>query len=589
MEITLASGEHADARRAEQLGPAHFMLHQAAFTTCPQGDRGGWWLRADEAELNQQSGVLTAHGVRFDLAGLPILYSPYWQHPLRRRSGLLMPKLGFGKRRGSELSLPLYWAPSASWDATITPHWMEARGLQGGIELRHASHLGREMVELEGVRDRQLGNVVRKAASAAVNWQLAHGLSFDLDGSYVGDRGYLADFSPDAINGATRYLTSTATIGWQGLQGRSLLMVQRSQNLAVSNDAATLQILPRLESHHRLPLRGGGLLFGLDQQSTNFSRSVGSSGVRVVLAPYLELPWQMAGGGARALLHIGVRRVDYRLRNGLSPKRQHINSLDGSLTIATTFARIGGDGLWSHQISPTLRYDHISAPDQSRLPQFDSSFVRLNMSNLMQGSRFIGNDRVERTDRLSLLFTQRLQHKERLAAAAETLFTTTLGISYDLLRQSVDRALQPLASRPWSNLLGTMKWQPWQGVTLSADGQYDAANRYWAYSTLSATAGDGRGDTLQVLYHQTDRRYVTAAESIESRVAVALADRWSAAGRLHYDLRQRLTRFANVTMTYDHACWKITLEGYQNRLQAATSSQRDVGGRVEFSVNGLGG
>jgi len=589
VQIDFSSGEHANAARAEQVAAGHFILHQAEFTTCHQGVSAGWWLRADEADLNQQEGVLTAHGVVFDLAGVPVFYTPYWQHPLRRRSGLLLPKIGFGKRRGNELALPLYWAPAANWDATITPHWMEARGLQGGVELRHASLLGSEKVQLEGLRDRQLGNRVRKAGSADIRWRLAPGLAFNLNGKYVGDRAYLADFSPDAINGSTRYLTSNATLAWQGLQGRAMLTAQRSQNLAIANDATTLQILPRLESHHRLPLKINRLLFGLDQQTTNFSRTVGTAGIRVVLAPYLELPWKMAGGGASALLHIGMRRADYRLRNGGGAKRQHRNSYDGSFTLAADFERISATGLWRHQLSPTLRYDRVFAPNQSFLPQFDSNYARLNMSNLMQGNRFIGNDRVERTNRISLLLTQTLQHKSTVESAARTLFRTAFGLSYDMLRQSVDPSLQAAPTRPWSNLLASLVWQPWQGVNFSADGQYDAAHRYWAYSTLSAAVADGRGDRLQTAYRQTDRRYVTASETVESTVAVALSERWRATGRWHYDLRQKLTRYANVALTYDHPCWKLTLEGYQNRLQAATSNQTDSGGRIEFSLNGVGG
>ncbi|MDX8412706.1 MAG: LPS assembly protein LptD [Mariprofundales bacterium] len=588
-QIHFTGGEHAHAARVEQLSSNHFRLHKAAFTSCHQGGAGGWWLRADEADLNRDAGVLIAHGVVFDLAGVPVLYSPYWQHPLRRKSGLLLPKIGFGKRRGNELALPLYWAPAANWDATITPHWMEARGLQGGIELRHASLLGSEKVQFEGVRDRQLGNVVRKAGAADIRWGLAPGLAFNLNGKYVGDRGYLADFSPDAINGSTRYLTSNATLAWQGLQGRTMLTAQRSQNLAAANDAATLQILPRLESHHRLPLKVNRLLFGLDQQTTNFARDTGSAGVRVVLAPYLELPWRTEGGGASALLHIGMHRADYRLRNGALPKRQHHNSYDGSLTVSADFERVSEGGLWRHQLSPTLRYDRVFAPNQSFLPQFDSGFARLNMSNLMQGNRFVGNDRVERTHRLSLLLVQTLQHKSTLDRAARALFQTAFGVSYDMLRQSVDPALQAAPIRPWSNLLGSLAWQPWQGVQFSADGQYDAANRYWAYSTLSAAVADGRGDRLQTAYRQADRRYVVAAESVESTVAVALTDRWRATGRWHYDLHQKLTRYANVALTYDHACWSLTLEGYQNRLQAATSNQTDSGGRIAFTLDGLGG
>ncbi len=587
--LRLSDGAQARARRVRQRGAARFDLYDATFTTCRVQDRGAWSLRADRAELDQDSGEVTLHGATFNLAGVPLLYAPYWQYPLRRRSGLLLPRIGFGKRRGNELALPIYWAAAPDWDVTLVPHWMSARGLQGSVELRHASSLGRERVQIEGLRDRQLGNQVRKAGGADVRWAIAPGLAFDLHGRFVGDRAYLADFSPDAIGGATRYLTSAARLSWQGVEGRAALSVERRQDLAAANDAATLQILPRLESHHQLPLRVADLTFGLDQQTTNFIRSVGSAGTRVVLAPWLELPWRAAGGGARARLRLGVRRADYRLRNGVLPVRQHSNSYSASLTMASDLERVSVSGLWRHQVSPVLRYDRVIAPDQSRLARFDTDYARLNMSNLLQANRFSGNDRVERVHRLSLLLTQLLQHKTRRGAEARTLFRSSVGITYDFLRQSVDPALKPVVARPWSNLVGSLAWLPWRGIEWTADGQYDPVDRYWAYSTLGLSWRDARGDRLSSSYRQTDRRYATAAEALQSDLHLALARRWQADAGWHYDLRRRLTRYATLSVAYAHPCWRLAVQGYRNTLQAATRSRYDTGFRIEFTLKGVGG
>ncbi|MDQ6951306.1 MAG: hypothetical protein Q9M26_06545, partial [Mariprofundales bacterium] len=100
VQITLVSGEHAQAVEAKQVSPHHFTMEHAKFTVCPPGD-APWWLYASHADLDQDAGVITLHNARFVMGGVPLLYSPYWQYPLKRRSGMLLPEIGFGKRRGT--------------------------------------------------------------------------------------------------------------------------------------------------------------------------------------------------------------------------------------------------------------------------------------------------------------------------------------------------------------------------------------------------------------------------------------------------------------------------------------------------------
>ncbi|MDX8408928.1 MAG: LPS assembly protein LptD [Mariprofundales bacterium] len=587
VNMALASGEHAQARDVQQLGPHHFSLDQLKFTSCPTDD-APWWLHAAQADLDQDAGVLTARHVRFVMGGVPLLYSPYWQHPLRRRSGLLLPQVGFGKRRGSEVALPLYWAPAANWDATLTPHWMTARGLQLALQGRHAWAKGSESLTVEGLHDRLLGTN-RKAAAATVQWQVAPSLDFMFDGKYVGDRSYIADFSTDSSFAASRYLTSQAALRWQGEHGYSRLSAMRGQDLVMANDATTLQILPRLESSHRIPLGVGGLVLGLDQQSTNFSRTVGVAGVRLDIAPYLELPWQMASGGASALLHVGVRHGRYWLRNGVVPRRQQRTSVESSLTLQADVERVSSDRRWRHVISPILRYDHVSAPEQSALPNFDSTFARLTMGNLLSANRFTGRDRVERANRVALLLEQRLQHKQRPDAAARQWVQMAVGLSYDMLRRSVDTALIATPSRPWSNLVGEVKLSPWSSLELAGEGQFDPVGHFWARSAASTTAHDGRGDRLRVGFQRTDARYAAAESSLDVAGTLAFVRRWSGRGSWHFDLRQHLTRNANVALEYQHPCWMIGIEAFRNTLASASSARGDVGFRLEFSLKGVGG
>jgi len=146
--VTLPGGERLSAQRLERVDDFTYKALEPSFTTCPV-DHEAWTICASEAQLDQKSGTFTARNARFEIAGVPVLYTPYWQQATRRKSGFLLPRVGSGKRRGTELALPYYFAPSVDWDATLTPHWMSARGFMSEAELRHASSLGRETVQIE--------------------------------------------------------------------------------------------------------------------------------------------------------------------------------------------------------------------------------------------------------------------------------------------------------------------------------------------------------------------------------------------------------------------------------------------------------
>jgi len=147
--VFLPNGERLTAKRLKRIDDQTLEADELTFSSCPVGD-DSWRIAASHGVLDQQEGSLTTHHSRLELGGIPVLYTPWWQQATRRKSGLLMPVVGVGKRRGTEVALPYYIAPSANWDATLTPHWMSARGIMGEAEVRHASVLGSERINVAG-------------------------------------------------------------------------------------------------------------------------------------------------------------------------------------------------------------------------------------------------------------------------------------------------------------------------------------------------------------------------------------------------------------------------------------------------------
>ncbi|MDX8408040.1 MAG: LPS assembly protein LptD, partial [Mariprofundaceae bacterium] len=583
--VYLPDGERLQAAKVTRINDSLFEAHDARFSSCPAGDEA-WALQAESVRLDQREGELSARGASFEVGGVPVLYSPWWLQTLKRKSGLLTPKVGTGKRRGTELGIPWYFAPADNWDATLTPTWMSARGVMGEAEVRHVSRLGHERINVAGINDAVTGST-RSRLQSDIAWHLPKGIELAIRADHVSDHLYLADYAAGS-DASTRYLQSTATLSQayisDSFNSDWMLTGQHQQDMTLASNATTLQILPRLESRMQWQALEHAYLH-MDQQTTRFARATGQDGWRMDLHPYVEVPWQLAGGGLSASLQVGSHFTRYWLQAGaLNASRQRTTG-EASFELRSDFERISADTTWRHQISPVLRYDYISASDQTNMANFDSTFGRLTWSNLLTGNRFTGRDRIEKINRISLMLETRLQHKDGLAARELLLFRA--GAAYDMLRQSVDPALQAAATRPFSNLLAELTLTPMQGLRLFASGQYNPADRYWSTLTSSLDIAAGRVN-FHAGYQLTDARYALESQLLDLSATLRLGQRWQASGRWQYDNLLKLTQQTTLGLKYSHPCWSLGVEGYRLNRPNGTAQSSDFGARILLEFKGLG-
>jgi len=583
--IHLPEGGYVQAKRATRTSAHTIEAESVRFSMCPLDDQA-WHLEARQLRLDDARGIVQARNASFHWLGITPLYTPWWRQAYKRQSGLLTPDIGNSQRRGTEFALPYYIAPAPDWDLTLTPRWMSARGLMGAIELRHVAPLGSEWIQLAGINDRRTART-RSRAQANIDWHLPADLRFKVDADHVSDHEYLADFSRAA---STRpFLASRVSLSQSFAQGDWSLSAIHQQDLTKASDAAVAQVLPRLDSRLRLPLTSW-LSLHLDQQTTRFQRKIQAEGWRFDLDPYLEIPWEAWDGGMYGLLRAGYRGTIYRLnrRDAVLPAAQRRfthNNPYLSMEWHAGFERVYGDGQWRHALMPVVRYDWSDAPDQTNDPNFDSAFGRLTWSNLLSGNRFSGRDRIERANRISVLLESTLQHKQELGS--REVLRTGLGASYNLSRRRIDRTLQKTPIRSVSNLLGSIDWQPWPGLTLAGEAQFDPYDRYLATGRISA-GWRGNGHELYLAYQTTDARYAREARLWTARASLQLTPRWQLHGSWQYDRLLRLTQQATGGIRYRHACWNIDAEMFRYNRQSSTSGAADFGFHILLGFKGLG-
>ena len=131
-----------DADHAEMLGEGQSRYRNISFTTCRPGN-ADWLLTAETLELDQVEGLGTASHAKLRFFDVPVMYSPTFTFPIddRRRSGLLIPSVGYGENTGFDLSVPYYLNLAPDYDLTLTPRIMSKRGVMLGGEFRFLTEM----------------------------------------------------------------------------------------------------------------------------------------------------------------------------------------------------------------------------------------------------------------------------------------------------------------------------------------------------------------------------------------------------------------------------------------------------------------
>ncbi len=115
------------ARQALRHGEGESELRNVIYTSCPiceSGDRPPTWsLRARRALQDRESRTISYQSAVLEIAGVPILYFPYFAHPdpsVGRASGFLPPDIGQNRRLGAYYEQPYHWSISSSQDLTAS-------------------------------------------------------------------------------------------------------------------------------------------------------------------------------------------------------------------------------------------------------------------------------------------------------------------------------------------------------------------------------------------------------------------------------------------------------------------------------------
>ena len=585
------------AGRLARISEEQVVIEDGFLTTCGP-KQNDWAIVASDIQLDRAEGFGTAKHVRLEILDVPVFYWPWASFPIddRRKSGFLYPQFGSSTAgSGGFLALPYYLNLAPHYDATLTPQYMNGRGLFNEAEGRYLSSLGETTLQLgyigsdsEFAAENPGESGERWALDATTRAVFGGGWSGYGDFSVVSDEDYFSDLNRNLeINQAT-HLQRKGGVTYRSDQQYFDAYLNDYQTISesIANEDKPYAQLPEiiyagqagagileanLESQYTVFYRDNEGLTGLDQ----------ANGQRFRARPELAMPVRALWGFSRPSVSVDYTRYDlddYDLGDGAFDRTVPVAEWDNGLY----FDRQGSlfDVPYNQTLEPRLYYVWANADaDQNDIPDFDTDLQTFRFDQLFQPDRFTGGDRVGDANQLTVALTSRFN--DLLTGAERARFSIGQVQYFD--DREVTLFGEGGGTRSRSPLAGEVVLNPLDTLEIRSSGLWDP------------DTGDTEEGRSQLTFHSSDYRYLASLGHTYSRdeleqsdiaTVFPVTDRVSLIGRWVYDSSLDRTVGSLAGLEYNNCCWSIQVV-HQNYL----TYDRELQGRILFQIQlkGLGG
>ena len=575
------------AESIEFLGENQYRIKDGFFTSCKPGD-DGWLVRADELDLDFTREVGTARGGSVYFEGLPIIAAPSFDFSLnnQRKSGFLPPSIGVTGKSGPEVGIPYYLNLAPNYDLTLTPRYMEKRGLQLAEQFRYLQKDYKGDFSAEVLPNDRAADRRRYGMNLVGSYNRDGSVLGGLNLNKVSDDSYFRDL-------ATRInITSQATLlreGFLTYNGKwwdtgSYSATARVQRFQVLQDPDNPIVVPygRTPQLSLSTLRQdiGGFDFGSAAEFVDFSHPSLVNGKRSTLYPSLSLP--LVTPSFFLTPKVGVHYTYYSLYE-IPPSATDLtipafpNSISRTLPIFSVDSGLIyeretnalGQGV-IQTLEPRFYYVNIPFRDQNQIPLFDTAIADFNYAQIFSENMFSGGDRVNDARQLTAAVTSRML----LPSNGQEVLRGTFGQRYYFKDQQV--TLGPAAPRTYhaSNFLTALSGRVSEHWTLEGASEYDQRDYRTERLTLAARYRPEGLKALNLSYRYLSGDITTTGpiKQVDLSAQWPLVGRWYGVGRFNYSLSDSRIVEGIGGLEYGADCWTIRFVVQRFALTAGTSS-----------------
>jgi LPS-assembly protein len=381
------SNTSVDGRLLQRFSEDHYRVKEGRFTNCDEqeGETPAWRFQFKDLDLNAGDSLAFTGGW-FCVSDVPVLPIPTLTYPLStRKSGFLIPTVGYDSRFGAHFQESYYWAINPSQDLTIAPQYYAKLGYGSDFEYRYAldqksrgqwfaSALQQtQLPNVSGVSSGQDATQTRGMISGTHTQQFTPDLLLRAQVFLVSDATYLQQLSNSGAQRALPSGESNLLANQRLAYGNTYLLGQYLQPLE-SGGPDTFQRLPEIGySMPNLPMFSSPVLLGADTNYVNFYREQGFIQNRIDVLPGLSTDVLDYGHIVGLTPQVKVREV-YYTHGVTTPESQHRETfwaaLDATSKLSRQFGMSEGNNLL-HTMEPSVIYEYVPATAQEQITQID--------------------------------------------------------------------------------------------------------------------------------------------------------------------------------------------------------------------------
>ena len=615
---------YATADDVHILNRKQYQLDKAYLTTCDPKDPA-WHIKAQTASIDYQNNLGRANDFTFYAESTPILKMPYTEFSLQqaRKSGFLMPEFGSQQNAQSTneayFGLPYYWNMAENYDMTIEPKLYTANGFLISDQFRYKTESGSGIMYTEQVPNDWVNNQYRYYYNFADTHTLGESITVGYQYNQVSDNNYFIDFGSMDSFATNINLNREVFADYNPSWGFAELKMQGYQTLSPESQPAVsiYQTLPQMTFNVKPhPLGDTGLNADIKTQYSNFTSStpLGSTqgaalqgGQRTVVYPSLTYPMQNSWGFIKP--KVGYDFTNYQLSPFAGAQDNYsstnlgipVSAIDTGLILERPITL--GSSSYAQTLEPRLYYLYVPSVYQGNIPAFDTAPATYNINQLFSENRFVGYDRMNNANDLTMGVSSRLINDNTGVEFANY----GIGYRYSITPENSflygNTVQQPQLFLPEPNLIAELgnNWN--SAISTNTSAQYSTIfQNITAYSTQIRynpepykvlNARFSYQYQMPLLYYAYGVGQQFQPTGYENQYAVDLSgqwpiigDKWLIEGRTNYDFTVgSLLNFVGG-IEYNGGCWAVRAMLSQYVFNVNQSSGMNM--YLQFELTGIG-
>ena len=567
-----------NAKEIKRLSVDHFSLDEATLTTC-KGVLPAWKIEAKSIDLKTGDRALFRKAI-LRIKDFPILYIPVGYFPIdtKRKSGFLVPSLGWSKIDGILFDQKYFWAINRWSDATFNTKRLLG-GWQHGAEYRYTSSNTTQGVASGKVfRDNLTGKTLWKAGARHAQ-NLPNNFKFkgalDLESQQSLNR-----VVNNNIEERTRRSTDSYASINKSWENSSLNILTRFKESTSFTQDDTFGELPKITYKlQQTQIGKTPLYFNLDSSSAWFVTDLKPQQdedfmfktSRLDFHPQLTIPLALtpwlsmtSSIGARETFYgRGLTTTDseYKKVSGFTRETFDVRSTFQGPKFNKIYHLDNSSDKIKHLLQPRLTFSFVPDMDEKdrlKIKTFDSIDTVGSPSN-----------------KITYEFGQRLLKKVKTGTNQfETKQILRFNISQSYNIREAIKQKQPGEERlPFSNIFFDFDSRPLESIILNTDASYNVNSDL--ISTFNFEAGIKPVDNLWIIM---ERRWMRNGPSyMLGTLDMALKPGWRVQYSARYDELASTFRENQFSLLYDNPCkcWGFSFDIIDRHFDATTSDRED--------------